>query len=231
MSVVAAIPSVGTIFLNGLECGMPLTPSAIRPTYPTAYDGDASSKFVKNVVRNQKYSLLTFIPKCLYEQFRFFLNFYFLLIAVSQFFPLLQIGYLFTYVAPLVFVLVVSMAKEAIDDIQRYYRDRDVNNEPYFRICPLSTLQCKRNQNAVNSVIALDKEHAMTDSIDKTANNGLSLRCSDSAIESVRRDLLANYATTNHSVVFNSKDLVRSEWLWLEGTNEQGLSVPGCDGT
>lgn len=38
---------------------------------------------------------------------------------------------MFTYVAPLVFVLVVTMIKEAYDDFQRYRRDKELNNTPY----------------------------------------------------------------------------------------------------
>ena len=45
-----------------------------------------------NVVRNQKYTPLTFLPVVLYEQFKFFFNLYFLLVALSQFIPALKIG-------------------------------------------------------------------------------------------------------------------------------------------
>lgn len=38
----------------------------------------------------------------LFEQFRFFLNFYFLLMAISQFVPEIRVGYLYTYWGPLV---------------------------------------------------------------------------------------------------------------------------------
>jgi hypothetical protein len=48
--------------------------------------------FSKNIVRNQKYSLLSFLPKTLYEQFKFFFNFYFLIITLTQFIPILQVG-------------------------------------------------------------------------------------------------------------------------------------------
>ena len=37
-----------------------------------------------------------------YEQFRFFINLYFLVVALTQFIPQLRIGYLYTYFAPLV---------------------------------------------------------------------------------------------------------------------------------
>ncbi|KAF2980533.1 hypothetical protein EK904_006347, partial [Melospiza melodia maxima] len=36
----------------------------------------------------------------LYEQFKFFLNLYFLIVSCSQFVPALKIGYLYTYWAP-----------------------------------------------------------------------------------------------------------------------------------
>jgi len=44
------------------------------------------------MVRNQKYNLFTFFPLVLYEQFKFFFNLYFLLVALSQFIPALKIG-------------------------------------------------------------------------------------------------------------------------------------------
>jgi len=40
----------------------------------------------------------------------------------------LKVGYMFTYVAPLVFVLSLTMCKEAYDDIKRYKRDKEENS-------------------------------------------------------------------------------------------------------
>jgi phospholipid-translocating ATPase len=51
------------------------------------------------VVRNQKYTVLTFVPRVLYEQFKYFFNLYFLLVALSQFVPALKIGVYCVYVA------------------------------------------------------------------------------------------------------------------------------------
>uniref|UniRef100_A0A3Q2D6E5 ATPase phospholipid transporting 9B n=1 Tax=Cyprinodon variegatus TaxID=28743 RepID=A0A3Q2D6E5_CYPVA len=59
-------------------------------------------KYPKNAIKNQKYNILTFVPGVLYQQFKFFLNLYFLVVACSQFVPSLKIGYLYTYWAPLV---------------------------------------------------------------------------------------------------------------------------------
>lgn len=38
---------------------------------------------------------------------------------------------MFTYIAPLAFVLGITLMKEAWDDIQRYSKDKDVNNTMY----------------------------------------------------------------------------------------------------
>ncbi|KAI6103016.1 hypothetical protein F5141DRAFT_1134500 [Pisolithus sp. B1] len=92
--------------------------------------------FPPNMVRNQKYNLFTFFPFVLYEQFKFFFNLYFLLVALSQFIPALKIGFIFTYVAPLAFVLCVTMGKEAYDDYKRHLRDREANSQKYLILVP-----------------------------------------------------------------------------------------------
>lgn len=89
------------------------------------------SRFPSNSISNAKYNILTFLPIILYEQFKFFFNLYFLVVALSQLIPLLRIGYLSSYVVPLSFVLLVTMSKELLDDLLRRRRDNDQNNEKY----------------------------------------------------------------------------------------------------
>ncbi|XP_060821154.1 probable phospholipid-transporting ATPase IIA isoform X1 [Bombus pascuorum] len=91
-------------------------------------------KFPTNVIRNQKYNIVTFLPLVLFQQFKFFLNLYFLLMAISQFIPDIRIGYLYTYWGPLCFVLTVTICREAIDDFRRYKRDKEVNAQKYYRL-------------------------------------------------------------------------------------------------
>lgn len=45
-----------------------------------------------------------------------------------------QVGFLFTYIAPLVFVLGVTLLKEGIDDFHRWRRDREANGEVYRKL-------------------------------------------------------------------------------------------------
>ena len=51
-----------------------------------------AQKYVKNIVKNQKYSVLTLVPVVLYHQFKYFFNLFYLLIALSQFVPALKVG-------------------------------------------------------------------------------------------------------------------------------------------
>ena len=84
-----------------------------------------------NRMRNTRYNICTFLPVVLWNQFKFFYNLFFLLIALSQFIPSLKVGFMFTYIAPLVFVLTITLAKEAWDDIQRYRKDKELNSKMF----------------------------------------------------------------------------------------------------
>lgn len=88
-------------------------------------------RFPPNAVSNAKYTPISFLPRTLYNEFSFFFNLYFLLVALSQLIPPLRIGYLSTYIAPLAFVLVITIGKEALDDITRRRRDAELNAETY----------------------------------------------------------------------------------------------------
>jgi phospholipid-translocating ATPase len=90
-----------------------------------------TARFPANAVSNAKYTPWSFLPRTLYNEFSFFINMYFLLVAMSQIIPALRLGYLSTYIAPLGFVLTITLGKEALDDIARRRRDAEANSEPY----------------------------------------------------------------------------------------------------
>ena len=49
-------------------------------------------KFRSNKISNTKYNIITFIPLVLLNQFKFFFNLFFLIIALTQFIPPLRVG-------------------------------------------------------------------------------------------------------------------------------------------
>lgn len=89
---------------------------------------------MNNKLNNRKYNVFTFFPVILYNQFKFFFNIYFALLALSQCIEVLRVGFLITYISPLVFVLLVTFSKEFYDDMKRYLRDRELNSKTYRRL-------------------------------------------------------------------------------------------------
>lgn len=87
-----------------------------------------------NFVRTAKYTLVTFFPLNLFEQFSRRANQYFALIAILQLIPGLSPTHWFTTVFPLSFVLVVNMLKEVYDDFYRHKADLDINYRVVDRV-------------------------------------------------------------------------------------------------
>jgi len=56
------------------------------------------------------------------------------MITVSQFYAPLKVGFTFTYVAPLAFILMVSLGKEAYDDCKRRETDKKDNTSMYRKL-------------------------------------------------------------------------------------------------
>ena len=84
--------------------------------------------FVSNKVTTSKYTLLTFIPKNLYEQFRRVANFFFLLIAVLQFFPEFVTIYPLVAALPMIIITSITAFKDGFEDFKRHVTDRTLNN-------------------------------------------------------------------------------------------------------
>ncbi|KAL5208973.1 hypothetical protein ABZP36_004596 [Zizania latifolia] len=86
------------------------------------------AKFPDNAVRTTKYSILTFIPRNLYEQFHRVAYVYFLILAALNQVPQLGVFSPVASVLPLAFVLGVTAVKDAYEDWRRHRSDENENN-------------------------------------------------------------------------------------------------------
>ena len=75
-----------------------------------------------------KYTLLTFLPKNLFEQFHRFANLYFLFIVLLNWVPSINAFGKEISMLPVIFVLGVTAIKDAFEDRRRYVSDKRVNN-------------------------------------------------------------------------------------------------------
>ena len=85
-------------------------------------------EYKNNNISTTKYNFITFIPKSFLLQFTRLANIYFLIIAIIQSIPLISPLTGETAITPLLFVILVSMIRELIEDIQRHKYDK-INNE------------------------------------------------------------------------------------------------------
>ena len=90
-------------------------------------------RFPNNYVRTTKYTLLTFLPLNLYEQFHKVANVYFLVVFILQLIPgIPSTVHPIVSFFPLAFVLTVTAIKEAVEDHRRYQADLLTNNKAAF---------------------------------------------------------------------------------------------------
>ncbi|EFA74548.1 P-type ATPase [Heterostelium album PN500] len=98
-----------------------------RTVYIGNEEQNKTSKFCNNVVTTSKYSIITFLPKNLIEQFSRLANFYFLIISAIQIIPGISPTGQFTTLGPLLVVLAITAIKEAYEDFRRHQQDDRVN--------------------------------------------------------------------------------------------------------
>ncbi|XP_038892983.1 putative phospholipid-transporting ATPase 9 isoform X1 [Benincasa hispida] len=83
--------------------------------------------YIDNYISTTKYTLATFLPKSLFEQFRRVANFYFLVSGILAFTPLAPYTAV-SAIIPLILVISATMIKEGIEDLRRKKQDIEVNN-------------------------------------------------------------------------------------------------------
>ncbi|XP_022133804.1 phospholipid-transporting ATPase 1 [Momordica charantia] len=85
-------------------------------------------EFAGNSIRTGKYSIITFLPRNLFEQFHRIAYIYFLVIAVLNQLPQLAVFGRGVSILPLAFVLLVTAVKDAYEDWRRHRSDKIENN-------------------------------------------------------------------------------------------------------
>ena len=84
--------------------------------------------FSDNKIKTTKYTLLSFLPKNLFEQFHRFANVYFVFIALLNFVPVVNAFQPELALAPVVFILSVTAIKDLWEDYRRHRSDTEINH-------------------------------------------------------------------------------------------------------
>ncbi|XP_022213430.2 probable phospholipid-transporting ATPase IM isoform X9 [Drosophila obscura] len=113
-------------------------------------------KYHNNYIKTSKYSVFTFLPFNLLEQFQRLANFYFLCLLVLQLIPAISSLTPVTTAIPLIGVLTLTAVKDAYDDIQRHLSDSQVNNRKSKTLRNGKLVDAKWSEVQVGDVIRLD---------------------------------------------------------------------------
>lgn len=123
---------------------------ANKPEYNAEYE------YANNHICTSKYSIITFLPKNLLEQFRRLANSYFLCLLVLQLIPPISSLPWYSTFVPLISVLGVSAFKDAIDDIRRHTSDNQVNNRLSYVLRDGKLVEEKWHKVVVGDIIRME---------------------------------------------------------------------------
>ncbi|KAL9879573.1 ATPase phospholipid transporting 8B isoform 10-T11 [Glossina fuscipes fuscipes] len=173
---------------------------------------NAQFKYADNYIKTSKYTLVTFLPFNLLEQFQRLANFYFLCLLVLQLIPAISSLTPVTTAIPLIGVLTLTAVKDAYDDIQRHTSDSQVNNRKSKALRNGKLMEEKWSDVQVGDVIRLDNNQFVAADIlllSTSEPNGLcfietaeldgetNLKCKQCLTETIelgqRHDLLWNF--------------------------------------
>uniref|UniRef100_A0A803YRU0 Phospholipid-transporting ATPase n=1 Tax=Meleagris gallopavo TaxID=9103 RepID=A0A803YRU0_MELGA len=81
-----------------------------------------------NKIKTTKYSILTFVPKNIYEQLHRFANIYFVVIALLNFVPVVNAFQPEVSLIPICVIMAMTAIKDAWEDFRRYKLDKEINH-------------------------------------------------------------------------------------------------------
>ncbi|XP_078509544.1 phospholipid-transporting ATPase VB isoform X2 [Lissotriton helveticus] len=83
--------------------------------------------YATNRIKTTKYTVLSFVPKNLFEQFHRFANLYFVAVAALNFVPVVNAFQPAVAIIPICIILAITAVKDAWEDLRRYKSDKEIN--------------------------------------------------------------------------------------------------------
>jgi magnesium-transporting ATPase (P-type) len=114
-----------------------------------------------NTVNQSKYNLITFLPKGILIQFLRFANIYFLVIAVIQMIPVISPLSSSTALVPFLFVLFVSLVREALEDLRRHKFDDQLNSEMVLKYKENKWTNVQSGKLKIGDIIIIEENNVL----------------------------------------------------------------------
>uniref|UniRef100_A0A663FGL4 Phospholipid-transporting ATPase n=1 Tax=Aquila chrysaetos chrysaetos TaxID=223781 RepID=A0A663FGL4_AQUCH len=109
-------------------CRLPGAGSGAERGGGAAAGAGCRTVLASNRLKTTKYTVLSFLPKNLFEQFHRLANVYFVFIALLNFLPAVSAFQPELALAPVLFILAVTAIKDLWEDYSRYRSDKEINH-------------------------------------------------------------------------------------------------------
>eukprot|EP01062_Namystynia_karyoxenos_P055810 TRINITY_DN46846_c0_g1_i1.p1 TRINITY_DN46846_c0_g1~~TRINITY_DN46846_c0_g1_i1.p1 ORF type:complete len:1242 (+),score=317.73 TRINITY_DN46846_c0_g1_i1:77-3802(+) len=128
----------------------------------TVRTGIADVTLRTNKVRTTKYTMLSFLPMNLWEQFHRAAYVYFLILVILNWLPQLEVFAPIASMLPLIAVLAFGAAKDAYEDRRRYKQDQQTNAQKCHRFSSKEEwVEIESGHVHVGDVLKVDKDRAV----------------------------------------------------------------------
>ncbi|OBZ89260.1 Phospholipid-transporting ATPase DNF1 [Choanephora cucurbitarum] len=178
--------------------------------------GQPNTSYVSNQIQTAKYTWYTFLPKNLFEQFRGIANLYFLFLVVLQMFPLFSTSASpVLVILPLAAILVITGAKDAVEDNKRHQTDESVNKATAYTLSDWKNVNIpihkvpkwKRLLNSIKKVLTLPLQRNQKNNQFELASRGNGLNRSDTTYTNAT---ISQSSTAPKSVASTLKNTFKS---------------------
>ncbi|KAL7711571.1 Phospholipid-transporting ATPase [Entamoeba marina] len=159
---------------NSLLCLLTTTHPLVYPSiYLFNHKRNKKQHFPSNTVKTTKYSIVTFIPLFLYNQFKYFINFFFLVIAIIACIPSLSSSSPVSSIVPVCIMITFSAIRELFDETRKYLSDLKLNRKTYKKLNANGEISCIKSKDiyAGDVLILPSNSRIPTDGIPITSTN------------------------------------------------------------
>jgi phospholipid-translocating P-type ATPase (flippase) len=189
-----------------------------------------SVKFETNYISTTKYTAVTFLPYCLMSQFKRYANIYFLLIAIIQCFPAISPINPVSSIAPLIFVISLSMLREGFEDLARHRSDLELNSSQSAKYINGNWVNVNWKDIFVGDLIRVNQDEFFPADMVCIRSSDLEGNCfiQTSSLDG-EKNLKPRMAITETQMFIETPNLIRlSGELQVDGPNSDLYS---CNGT